>query len=61
LLDDPLSSVDAHVGKWLLQHVICGKLLSHKTRILCTYNNEVSHSLILSFIPVTMLIGAGIG
>ncbi|KAH8938123.1 hypothetical protein BDL97_16G065900 [Sphagnum fallax] len=40
LLDDPLSSVDAHVGKWLLQHVICGKLLSHKTRILCTYNNE---------------------
>lgn len=36
LLDDPLSAVDAHVGKHLFEHAICGSL-RHKTRILVTH------------------------
>ncbi|MCO5571785.1 hypothetical protein L7F22_025533 [Adiantum nelumboides] len=38
LFDDPLSSVDAHVATWLLDHVFAGPLLSKKTLILTTYN-----------------------
>eukprot|EP00250_Pteridium_aquilinum_P011989 c20437_g1_i1 orf=297-4817(-) len=38
LFDDPLSSVDAHVAAWLLEHVFAGPLLAGKTVILSTYN-----------------------
>ncbi|XP_069503216.1 multidrug resistance-associated protein 1 isoform X2 [Ambystoma mexicanum] len=38
LLDDPLSAVDAHVGKHLFEHVIGPKgLLKKKTRVLVTH------------------------
>ncbi|BGP15223.1 hypothetical protein JCM10213_000825 [Rhodosporidiobolus nylandii] len=36
LLDDPLSAVDAHVGKALFDNAICGSL-SGKTRVLVTH------------------------
>lgn len=36
LLDDPLSAVDAHVGKHLFEHAICGAL-ANKTRLLVTH------------------------
>eukprot|EP00095_Tigriopus_kingsejongensis_P008535 snap_masked-scaffold81_size397536-processed-gene-2.2 protein:Tk08535 transcript:snap_masked-scaffold81_size397536-processed-gene-2.2-mRNA-1 annotation:"hypothetical protein OsJ_06301" len=50
LLDDPLSAVDAHVGKHIFQHVISNRtgLLKDKTRILVTHN--------LTFLPETDLI-----
>uniref|UniRef100_A0A8B9SE88 Canalicular multispecific organic anion transporter 1 n=1 Tax=Apteryx owenii TaxID=8824 RepID=A0A8B9SE88_APTOW len=39
LLDDPLSAVDAHVGKYLFDHVLGPKgLLQKKTRILVTHS-----------------------
>ncbi|GBG77942.1 hypothetical protein CBR_g25873 [Chara braunii] len=38
LLDDPLSAVDAHVAKWVVQHALCGPLLKGKTSIVCTHN-----------------------
>ncbi len=41
LLDDVLSAVDATVGRWLLQHAICGPLLADKTRILCSHSRSV--------------------
>lgn len=40
LLDDPLSSVDAHVASWLLEHAIRGPLISNRTVILATYNAQ---------------------
>ncbi|XP_062436537.1 ATP-binding cassette sub-family C member 2 [Rhea pennata] len=44
LLDDPLSAVDAHVGKYLFEHVLGPKgLLQKKTRILVTHS--------ISFLP----------
>ncbi|XP_058696895.1 ATP-binding cassette sub-family C member 2 [Poecile atricapillus] len=44
ILDDPLSAVDAHVGKYLFQHVLGPKgLLQNKTRILVTHS--------ISFLP----------
>uniref|UniRef100_A0A8C0VM35 ABC-type glutathione-S-conjugate transporter n=1 Tax=Cyanistes caeruleus TaxID=156563 RepID=A0A8C0VM35_CYACU len=44
ILDDPLSAVDAHVGKYLFQHVLGPKgLLQKKTRILVTHS--------ISFLP----------
>ncbi|BGP58188.1 hypothetical protein JCM8202v2_005849 [Rhodotorula sphaerocarpa] len=36
LLDDPLSAVDAHVGKFLFDNAICGSLAG-KTRLLVTH------------------------
>ena len=39
LLDDPLSAVDAHVGKVLLEECICG-VLKEKTRVLVTHHHE---------------------
>jgi len=39
LLDDPLSAVDAHVGKFILQECLTG-LLREKTRILVTHKIE---------------------
>lgn len=40
LLDDPLSAVDAHVGKHLFDKAICG-LLNNKCRILATHQLHV--------------------
>jgi len=40
LLDDPLSAVDAHVGRTLLEDCICG-LMAGKTRILVTHQLHV--------------------
>lgn len=40
LLDDPLSAVDAHVGRHLFDRAICG-LLKDKTRILATHQLHV--------------------
>jgi ATP-binding cassette, subfamily C (CFTR/MRP), member 1 len=40
LLDDPLSAVDAHVGRVLLEQCICG-LMGKKTRILVTHQLHV--------------------
>ena len=39
LLDDPLSAVDAHVGKWLFERCICG-VLRNKTRVLVTHQTQ---------------------
>lgn len=39
LLDDPLSAVDAHVGRHLFDACLCG-LLAHKTRILVTHQTQ---------------------
>lgn len=43
LLDDPLSAVDANVGRAIMDDAICGKLLCTRTRILCTHNMSVLH------------------
>lgn len=40
LMDDPLSAVDAHVGKKIFDEAICG-LLKGKTRILATHQLQV--------------------
>lgn len=40
LMDDPLSAVDAHVGKTLFDDCIC-KLLKHKTRILVSIHIDI--------------------
>jgi hypothetical protein len=47
LLDDPLSAVDAHVGRHLMQHAICGALAS-ATRVLVTHQ--------LQFLPEADLV-----
>jgi len=39
LLDDPLSAVDAHVGKYILEECLVGQL-KNKTRILVTHKIE---------------------
>ena len=40
LLDDPLSAVDAHVGRHIMEHAICG-LLKDKCRIMATHQLHV--------------------
>ena len=40
LMDDPLSAVDAHVGRHIFDHAICG-LLKDKCRILATHQLHV--------------------
>lgn len=40
LMDDPLSAVDAHVGKHIMDNAICG-LLKNKCRILATHQLHV--------------------
>ncbi|KAK5132543.1 hypothetical protein LTR08_008860 [Meristemomyces frigidus] len=42
LMDDPLSAVDAHVGKHIMDNAICG-LLKDKCRILATHQLHVLH------------------
>ena len=41
LLDDPLSAVDAHVGKHLLDHCILDGPLANRTRVLVTHHLDV--------------------
>lgn len=40
IMDDPLSAVDAHVGRHMFEHAICG-LLEGRTRILSTHQLHV--------------------
>ena len=40
-LDDPLSAVDAHVGRTIFEDCICYGLLADKTRILVTHHLHV--------------------
>ncbi|KAH8702381.1 putative oligomycin resistance ATP-dependent permease yor1 [Talaromyces proteolyticus] len=40
LMDDPLSAVDAHVGRHIMEHAICG-LLKDKCRILATHQLHI--------------------
>ena len=47
LLDDPLSAVDAHVQRTLMQEVVCG-VLGKATRVLVTHQ--------LQFLPQADLI-----
>lgn len=42
LMDDPLSAVDAHVGRHIMDEAICG-LLADKCRILATHSLHVLH------------------
>ena len=42
LMDDPLSAVDAHVGKHIMDNAICG-LLKDKARVLATHQLHVLH------------------
>ncbi|KAH7305252.1 ABC multidrug transporter-like protein [Stachybotrys elegans] len=42
IMDDPLSAVDAHVGRHIMDHAICG-LLQNKCRILATHQLHVLH------------------
>jgi ABC-type multidrug transport system fused ATPase/permease subunit len=42
LMDDPLSAVDAHVGKHIMDNAICG-LLKGKARVLATHQLHVLH------------------
>ena len=41
LLDDPLSAVDAYVGKHIMDHCILSGPLSSRTRILVTHSLHV--------------------
>lgn len=43
LLDDPLSAVDAHVGRHIMDEAICGELLRDKCRVLATHSLHVLH------------------
>lgn len=42
LMDDPLSAVDAHVGRHIMDNAICG-LLANKCRVLATHQLHVLH------------------
>lgn len=42
LMDDPLSAVDAHVGRHIMDNAICG-LLRNKCRVLATHQLHVLH------------------
>ncbi|RMZ88029.1 hypothetical protein DV736_g4741, partial [Chaetothyriales sp. CBS 134916] len=42
IMDDPLSAVDAHVGRHIMDNAICG-LLRNKCRILATHQLHVLH------------------
>ncbi len=42
LLDDPLSAVDANVGRAILDDAICGQM-GAKTRVLCTHDMNLLH------------------
>ena len=42
LMDDPLSAVDANVGRAILDHAICGQM-AKRTRVLCTHDMQILH------------------
>ena len=42
LLDDPLSAVDANVGRAILDNAICGHMAA-RTRVLCTHDMQMLH------------------
>ena len=42
LLDDPLSAVDANVGRAILDNAICGEMAA-RTRVLCTHDMQMLH------------------
>ena len=42
LLDDPLSAVDANVGRAILDNAICGQMAA-RTRVLCTHDMKMLH------------------
>lgn len=42
LLDDPLSAVDANVGRAILDYAICGQM-ANRTRVLCTHDMQMLH------------------
>ena len=42
LLDDPLSAVDANVGRAILDNAICGQMAA-RTRVLCTHDMQMLH------------------
>jgi ABC-type protease/lipase transport system fused ATPase/permease subunit len=46
LLDDPLSAVDAHVGRALFEGCICGQLRG-KTRLLVTHQMQVGGAILM--------------
>lgn len=41
LLDDPLSAVDSHTARFLLEKLLCGPLLANRTVILVTHHVEL--------------------
>ena len=41
LLDDVLSAVDTHVGRWLADHAITGEIARGRTRVLVTHHAEL--------------------
>ena len=42
LLDDPLSAVDANVGRAILDNAICGQMAA-RTRVICTHDMQMLH------------------
>lgn len=42
LLDDPLSAVDANVGRAILDNAVCGEMAA-RTRVLCTHDMQMLH------------------
>eukprot|EP00899_Mesostigma_viride_P024049 jgi/Mesvir1/4829/Mv11115-RA.2 len=40
LLDDPLSALDAHVGRWVMRHALQGQLAAGRTTLLATHQVE---------------------
>lgn len=41
LLDDVISSVDARVGAWIVEHALCGQLLEGKTVLVTTHSQAL--------------------
>ncbi|KAJ2912814.1 hypothetical protein MD484_g7600, partial [Candolleomyces efflorescens] len=50
LLDDPLSAVDAHVGRYILENCLLSGPLATRTRILVTHSLHVLHKMNYIFV-----------
>lgn len=50
LLDDPLSAVDAHVGRYILDNCLLSGPLATRTRILVTHSLHVLHKMDTIFV-----------